>query len=94
MIILTKDNKSALQTLQSLIETKKVDYDFNFYSLPIPTDVPVLILSQGRSLLHAALSLTIPLQMTTTPGNLDKLLTKTVGSYLPICAGCFSFIQL
>ena len=36
---------------------QQVDYDFAVYRLPMPTDVPVTILTVGRSLLHAAVDL-------------------------------------
>jgi hypothetical protein len=41
-------NVAALGTL---ISQQKVDYDFQFYKLEFHTDVPVLVLSEGKSLL-------------------------------------------
>jgi hypothetical protein len=41
-------NVAALGTL---ISRQKVDYDFQFYKLEFQTDVPVLVLSEGKSLL-------------------------------------------
>lgn len=40
---------------------QQVLYDFAVYSLPMPADVPVTILTVGRSLLHAAVDLELPL---------------------------------
>ena len=55
------DAALLLQTLKSLLETQKVDYDFSFYTLPVNTDVAVTILSEKKSLLHASLDVTVPL---------------------------------
>jgi hypothetical protein len=41
-------NVAALGTL---ISQQKVDYDFQYYKLEFQTDVPVLVLSEGKSLL-------------------------------------------
>ena len=40
---------------------QQVLYDFAVYSLPMPADVPVTILTVGRSLLHAAVDVELPL---------------------------------
>jgi len=41
-------NVAALGTL---ISQQKVDYDFQFYKLEFQTNIPVLVLSEGKSLL-------------------------------------------
>jgi hypothetical protein len=41
-------NMAAICTL---ISQQKVDYDFHFYKLEFQTDIPVLVLSEGKSLL-------------------------------------------
>ncbi|XKL60298.1 hypothetical protein PGB90_001314 [Kerria lacca] len=40
-----------VQALSNVINSQKVEYDFEFYKLPFMTDVSVLILSGGKSLL-------------------------------------------
>uniref|UniRef100_A0A4P6D665 Mini-chromosome maintenance complex-binding protein n=1 Tax=Rhodnius prolixus TaxID=13249 RepID=A0A4P6D665_RHOPR len=40
-----------IQALKCLIENQKLDYDFKFFTVEFLTDVPVLILSEGKSLL-------------------------------------------
>lgn len=40
-----------VQALRTLISQQLVNYDFQYYSKPYDTDVPVLILSEGKSLL-------------------------------------------
>jgi hypothetical protein len=50
----------CLQTLKELLESKKVDYDFSFYTLPINAEVPVTVLSEGKSLLCDSLDVIVP----------------------------------
>lgn len=45
-------NVAALGTL---ISQQKVDYDFQFYKLGFQTDIPVLVLSEGKSMLPVSL---------------------------------------
>ena len=40
---------------------QQVLYGFAVYSLPMPADVPVTILTGGRSFLHAAVDIELPL---------------------------------
>lgn len=53
-----------VQALSTLMLQQQVDYDFAVYRLPMPTDVPVTILTVGRSLLHAAVDLELILNTT------------------------------
>lgn len=57
------------QALRSVLEAKQVDYDFEFYKLPMPLDVPVTILSQGRALLQGSVDAVLPLQSTSAAGS-------------------------
>lgn len=41
----------AVQSIAHLIKTQKLKYNFQFYQLEFNTDVPVLIFSEGRSML-------------------------------------------
>ncbi|GFG32310.1 hypothetical protein Cfor_02707 [Coptotermes formosanus] len=50
-------NVAALGTL---ISQQKLDYDFQFYKLEFQTDIPVLVLSEGKSLLPSDVS--VPLE--------------------------------
>ena len=50
-----------MQALEPLAKNQQVEYDFGVYTLPMPTDVPVTILSDGPSLLKASVSLEMPL---------------------------------
>lgn len=52
-----------MQTLKDLIENKKVDYDFSFYTLPVNTDVAVTVLSEKKSLLSCSLDVSVPLRI-------------------------------
>ena len=53
--------KPGGQALKGLLESKAVDYDFDFYKLPMPADVAVTILSQGRALLQQYVDVILPL---------------------------------
>lgn len=41
----------AVADLSELIQQQQVHYDFQFYKIPFHTNIPVLILSEGKSLL-------------------------------------------
>lgn len=41
----------ALQDLSELIKSQQLQYDFQFYKIPFNTDIPTLIISEGKSLL-------------------------------------------
>lgn len=41
----------AVQDLSELIRFQQLNYDFQFYKIPFKTDIPVLIVSEGKSLL-------------------------------------------
>lgn len=49
-----------LNTLQVLMRTQTVHYDFEFFSLPQHTDCPVTILSKSNSLLKDAVNFVVP----------------------------------
>lgn len=40
-----------MQALADVITNQKLDYDFEFYPVSFETDIPVLTLSEGKSLL-------------------------------------------
>jgi Mini-chromosome maintenance replisome factor len=48
----------AVSDLSELIRTQQLSYDFQFYKIPYKTDLPVLILSEGKSLLSVSNSVT------------------------------------
>ena len=66
---------SVMQTLKALLEQKKVDYDFSFYTLPVNTDVVVTVLSEKKSLLHASLDVTLPLKACQAAGKHPSFLS-------------------
>lgn len=45
----------AISDLSELIQTQKLSYDFQFYKIPYNTDYPVLIISEGKSLLPVSI---------------------------------------
>jgi hypothetical protein len=48
------------QALKNIIETNAVDYNFEYYQLSMPTDMPVTILSTGPSLLKGSVDVVLP----------------------------------
>jgi hypothetical protein len=55
-----------LASLKHLLEWQKVEYDFQFYKMEMPADLPVLILSQAKSRMLPA-DAVVPLMSTATP---------------------------
>jgi hypothetical protein len=41
----------AVADLSELIKSQQINYDFQFYKIPFQTNIPVMILSEGKSLL-------------------------------------------
>jgi len=50
-----------MQALGTLMASQIVDYDFGAYSLPMPVDAPVTVLSVGASLLKPSVDLELPI---------------------------------
>lgn len=50
-----------VQALKNIIETNAMDYNFEYYQLSMPTDMPVTILSTAPSLLTASVDVVLPL---------------------------------
>ena len=44
--------------LGNLMTWQKVDYDFKYHNLEYQTDIPVLVMSEGRSMLTADVQVT------------------------------------
>ena len=62
-----------MQTLKDLLDNKRVEYDFSFYTLPINAEVAVTVLSEGKPLLGDSLDVIVPLQPTTAISTLDSI---------------------
>ncbi|KAI5074125.1 hypothetical protein GOP47_0010086 [Adiantum capillus-veneris] len=60
---LTEIGLQNVQFLKNLMEWQKVEYDFEFYKMEMPADVPVLVLSTARSRLFPA-DVVLPLRPT------------------------------
>lgn len=48
---LSSSGCSGISALAQTIKTQRVNYDFNYYKMEFDCDIPVLILSEGTSLL-------------------------------------------
>lgn len=57
-----------MQALQTLLQRKAVDYDFQYYKLPQLADVAVTILSVAGSLLKDEVDVSLPLKPTAPIG--------------------------
>lgn len=44
-----------VQALSNVINQQEIGYDFQYYPLDFPTDIPVLILSEGKSMLPVSI---------------------------------------
>ncbi|MCO5600015.1 hypothetical protein L7F22_054123 [Adiantum nelumboides] len=60
---LTEIGLQNVHILKNLMEWQKVEYDFEFYKMEMPADVPVLVLSTARSRLFPA-DVVLPLRPT------------------------------
>ncbi|MEW5299904.1 MAG: hypothetical protein WDW38_002727 [Sanguina aurantia] len=54
----------SLQSIATCVQEQVLCYDFSFFQQRIPVDLPAIVLSCGRSLLHNCLPLQLPLQPT------------------------------
>eukprot|EP00249_Psilotum_nudum_P000776 c12897_g1_i1 orf=82-1905(+) len=63
---LTSIGVQNVQTIKNLMEWQKVEYDFQYYKIEMPTDVPVLVLSCARSRLFSA-DTVVPLRFSAIP---------------------------
>jgi hypothetical protein len=48
---LNSEGCQAIASISELIKTQQLNYDFEYYKIPFETNIPVLILSEGKSLL-------------------------------------------
>ena len=63
-----------LTSLGSLITWQKLEYDFQFQKLEYESDIPCLVMSEGRSMLPS------DIQLMVKPGSVEaKLISKTFG---------------
>lgn len=58
---LSSSGCSGISALAQTIKTQRVNYDFNYYKMEFDCDIPVLILSEGTSLLPS--DFLVPLQL-------------------------------
>lgn len=72
-----------LTSLGNLITWQKVDYDFKYHSLEYETDIPVLVLSEGRSMLPADFQLAVKPEVE-NPANVVDNKFRNIGSLLNI----------
>lgn len=49
----------AVADLSELIKSQQLNYDFQFYKIPFQTNIPIMILSEGKSLLPVRISLVL-----------------------------------
>ncbi len=64
-----------MQALKGLLDSKVVDYDFEFYQLPQPADAAVTLLSPAGSLFKDSVDLVLPLAPSGAFGKLPSVST-------------------
>ncbi|GJP31678.1 hypothetical protein CLOM_g14734, partial [Closterium sp. NIES-68] len=75
-----------LQALKELLEWQKVDYDFQYYKMDMPSDIPVLILSHATSrLLPADVSMPVRCTAPPQPVRVDESEVATWRRYIGCC---------
>lgn len=63
-------NETGLKNLgvvQKVMQSQKLPYDFQFYQLDQPTDIPVVIVSVGKTMLKGVGEIHVPLKPLTSP---------------------------
>eukprot|EP00873_Tetraselmis_striata_P042263 jgi/Tetstr1/462527/TSEL_007516.t1 len=73
-----------LQSFQAIATGQEIDYDFQYYKMPMKTDIPILALSAQRSLLRESLGTQVPLHATTAVGHAEALDAALAVSNLPL----------
>ena len=66
----------AVQNITELIKSQQLNYDFAFYKLPFNTNIPILILSEGKSLLPCDFSCPLKIE---DPDSV-KLIKETIAA--------------
>ena len=59
---LTETGLKNLGAIQTMMQFQKLPYDFQFYQLDQPTDQPIIIMSVGKTMLHGAGEIHVPLK--------------------------------
>jgi len=69
-----------LTAIGNLISWQKVDYDFKYHTLEYETDIPVMVMSEGRSLLPSDFQLMVKTE--DTPSNILENCFRNISSIL------------
>ena len=80
--LLTNQGTSNLGTLNHIIQWQKHKYNFQFHSVEIDTDLKILVISEGKSILPVHLSVRI-----------DKNDTETINSMRQACEAVDDFLS-
>ncbi|KAH3732269.1 mini-chromosome maintenance complex-binding protein [Pelomyxa schiedti] len=76
---------SNVKALQSLMDQQSVEYSFGFHSLQFETDIPVVIVSRGPSILSKAVDFKIHWKPTSAPHNPEVLPPLQEPEFLQQC---------
>jgi len=72
-----------LTALGNLMTWQKVDYDFKYHNLEYQTDIPVLVMSEGRSMLTADVQVMVkPEENSPSPDTLIETNFRNIGNIL------------
>eukprot|EP00854_Cymbomonas_tetramitiformis_P014472 gene14472-17106_t len=75
-----------MQSLQQVMTSQQLGYDFKYYEVSMNTDIPVAVLSTGKSVLADAADILLPLRAVAAPGflPLEDALLAQVRTYVAV----------
>ena len=78
---LTQDGIKNLTNLGTMIKIQSLDYDFGFHNLAFDTDIPCLVISEGRSMLPNDVQVMLKPETDITKESVDAVFANA-GKYL------------
>ena len=79
---LTPDGIKNLTSLGTMIKIQSLDYDFGFHNLAFDTDIPCLVLSEGRSMLPNDVQVMLKPEKDVTKESVDEIFANFSSKYL------------
>ena len=79
---LTPDGIKNLTSLGTTIKSQSLDYDFGFHNLAFATDIPCLVISEGRSMLPNDVQVMLKPETDITKESVDAVFANFSSKYL------------
>ncbi|GLC58233.1 hypothetical protein PLESTB_001336100 [Pleodorina starrii] len=79
---LRPEGVASLQALQAVSRQQELPYDFETFQHPVPVDLPLILLTEGRSLLRDSVHVRVPLNATQPLPGAEEILAAAHGSDL------------